>query len=277
MHRVSISPTAIHCREKPTANVELVLSSTLAAFQPLYWFFWFLSRTSSAPCAFSFCQHMPVMQACQHHPFSSLGCHVASSSTPPEQCEGAITQKQTRVMYDELKKQLEMRRMQMAAQGVMGGQQNSDSDPVEERLRNQIEEEKKSYKSTFGRLKGLKTEIEHLQHLLHKSKIKLQKDFQDWWTQEATKLQKDQRPESVEVKQSLNSTTRHSSSPDHAISTQERKLRDLPAPSARDLRALSSTALSPSSIPLTGDQQTDADIMAFIKARQSLLTKTGTS
>ncbi|XP_017546239.1 kinesin-like protein KIF6 isoform X1 [Pygocentrus nattereri] len=184
---------------------------------------------------------------------------------------------QARNRVNELKKQLEMRRMQMAAQGVMGVQQNSESDPVEERLRNQIEEEKKSYKSTFGRLKGLKTEIEHLQHLLHKSKIKLQKDFQDWWTQEATKLQKDQRPESVEVKQSLNSTTRHSSSPDHAISTRERKLRDLPAPSARDLRALSSTALSPSSIPLTGDQQTDADIMAFIKARQSLLTKTGTS
>ncbi|KAL6477444.1 hypothetical protein MHYP_G00132790 [Metynnis hypsauchen] len=184
---------------------------------------------------------------------------------------------QARNRVNELKKQLEVRRMQMAAQGVMGGQQNSESDPVEERLRNQIEEEKKSYKSTFGRLKGLKTEIEHLQHLLHKSKIKLQKDFQDWWTQEATKLQKDQRPESVEVKQSLDSTTRHSSSPDHAISIQERKLRDLPTPSARDLRALSSTALTPSSIPLTGDQQTDADIMAFIKARQSLLTRTGTS
>uniref|UniRef100_A0AAR2KGS5 Kinesin-like protein n=1 Tax=Pygocentrus nattereri TaxID=42514 RepID=A0AAR2KGS5_PYGNA len=128
---------------------------------------------------------------------------------------------------------------------VMGVQQNSESDPVEERLRNQIEEEKKSYKSTFGRLKGLKTEIEHLQHLLHKSKIKLQKDFQDWWTQEATKLQV--RSHIFKVRLSYST------------------------------KALSSTALSPSSIPLTGDQQTDADIMAFIKARQSLLTKTGTS
>lgn len=46
-----------------------------------------------------------------------------------------------------------------------------------------------SYKSTFERLKGLKAEIEHLQHLLQRSKIKLQKDFQDWWTQKAARLQ----------------------------------------------------------------------------------------
>lgn len=46
-----------------------------------------------------------------------------------------------------------------------------------------------SYKSTFERLKGLKTEIDHLQHLLQRSKIKLQKDFEDWWTQETARLQ----------------------------------------------------------------------------------------
>lgn len=46
-----------------------------------------------------------------------------------------------------------------------------------------------SYKSTFESLKGLKTEIEHLQHLLQKSKIKLQRDFQEWWDQQATRLQ----------------------------------------------------------------------------------------
>lgn len=45
------------------------------------------------------------------------------------------------------------------------------------------------YKRTFERLKGLKTEIDHLQHLHQRSKIKLQNDFQDWWTQEAARLQ----------------------------------------------------------------------------------------
>ncbi|XP_026857259.2 kinesin-like protein KIF6 isoform X4 [Electrophorus electricus] len=96
---------------------------------------------------------------------------------------------QARNRVNELKKQLQMRRMQMAAQGVMESQPNPQSDTVEETLRSQIEEEKKNYKSTFGRLKGLKTEIEHLQHLLQRSKIKLKRDFQDWWSQEATRLQ----------------------------------------------------------------------------------------
>lgn len=40
-------------------------------------------------------------------------------------------------------------------------------------------------------------------------------------------------------------------------------------------RALSTTKLSSSSIPLTGDQQADADILAFVRARQKLLNRTG--
>lgn len=40
-------------------------------------------------------------------------------------------------------------------------------------------------------------------------------------------------------------------------------------------RGLSTTKLSSSSIPLTGDQQADADILAFVRARQKLLNRTG--
>uniref|UniRef100_A0A8C8A2Y9 Kinesin family member 6 n=1 Tax=Oryzias sinensis TaxID=183150 RepID=A0A8C8A2Y9_9TELE len=43
-----------------------------------------------------------------------------------------------------------------------------------------------SYKSAIGRLKALSTEIEHLQLLLERVKVKIQKDFQKWWTQEAS-------------------------------------------------------------------------------------------
>lgn len=46
-----------------------------------------------------------------------------------------------------------------------------------------------SYKSAIGRLKALSTEIEHLQLLLERVKVKIQKDFQKWWTQEASSLQ----------------------------------------------------------------------------------------
>lgn len=46
-----------------------------------------------------------------------------------------------------------------------------------------------SYKNTIGGLKALKTEIEHLQLLLERVKVKIQKDFQKWWSQEASNLQ----------------------------------------------------------------------------------------
>lgn len=46
-----------------------------------------------------------------------------------------------------------------------------------------------SYKSIIGRLKAIRTEIEHLQLLLERAKVKLQKDFHKWWNQEASSLQ----------------------------------------------------------------------------------------
>nr|XP_006013020.2 PREDICTED: kinesin-like protein KIF6 [Latimeria chalumnae] len=91
---------------------------------------------------------------------------------------------------DQLKAQIEQRRLQRAASGVMGDSADlSKSDPIEEAFRGQIEEEKKSYKTTFNRLKALKTEIEHLQLLLEKAKVKLKKDFEGWWSEETAKLQ----------------------------------------------------------------------------------------
>uniref|UniRef100_A0A8C1WHC2 Kinesin-like protein n=1 Tax=Cyprinus carpio TaxID=7962 RepID=A0A8C1WHC2_CYPCA len=72
--------------------------------------------------------------------------------------------------------------------GVAGNLMPSESDSVEERILNQIEEEKKHYKIKSGCLKGLKTEIEHLQLLHEKLKVKLQKDFENWWTQEGARL-----------------------------------------------------------------------------------------
>ena len=43
-----------------------------------------------------------------------------------------------------------------------------------------------SYKEAFTDLRTMKTEIEHLQHLLEKSKVKLMKDFEIWWAQQST-------------------------------------------------------------------------------------------
>lgn len=41
----------------------------------------------------------------------------------------------------------------------------------------------------FTRLKALKVEIEHLQLLMDKAKVKLQREFEAWWAAEASSLQ----------------------------------------------------------------------------------------
>uniref|UniRef100_A0A674IUN3 Kinesin-like protein n=1 Tax=Terrapene triunguis TaxID=2587831 RepID=A0A674IUN3_9SAUR len=168
----------------------------------------------------------------------------------------------------------------------------NESDPVEERFRAQIEEEKKSYKTMFNRLKGLKIEIEHLQLLMEKAKVKLQKDFEVWWSEEASNLQvsacllqqypwlqhitKDtffahsSRFFSSELRSSER-RARRAISPGHCNNGETLSGQMEPINACRLLTPRSSS----SSIPLTGDSQTDADILAFIKARQNLLQKKG--
>uniref|UniRef100_A0A671UE48 Kinesin family member 6 n=1 Tax=Sparus aurata TaxID=8175 RepID=A0A671UE48_SPAAU len=163
---------------------------------------------------------------------------------------------------DELKKQLVMQRKQRAAHGVLGNPKEAkeEIDPVEENLCKHIEQEKKFYKTTIGRLKVLRTEIEHLQLLLERAKVKLQKDFQKWWSQEASSVQESE----------LKATARcHTGLPRGSMQSSP--------PGNPGFWALSTTKLSSSSIPLTGDQQADADILAFVRARQSLFSRIGTT
>ncbi|KGL89537.1 Kinesin-like KIF6, partial [Charadrius vociferus] len=97
---------------------------------------------------------------------------------------------EVRNKINHLKGEITQRHIQRAALAVSSPYEELNMlDPVEEKLRTQIEEEKKSYKAMFNRLKGLKVEIEHLQHLMAKVQIKLQKDFEVWWSEEAINLQ----------------------------------------------------------------------------------------
>ncbi|XP_061698900.1 kinesin-like protein KIF6 isoform X2 [Syngnathoides biaculeatus] len=215
---------------------------------------------------------------------------------------------------NEFKKQLEVRRRQRAAFGVIGNDDvGGEVDPVEENLREHIEQEKKIYKSTACHLKVLRTEIEHLQLLLERAKVKLHKDFQRWWNEETSNVQdsKDETRsqtrslcgtlppsspgtpgfESMQAISGLNATVRpHPADGDCSSSSRQdfrtllpklawaNTLREDQRPdltSSSEWRTLSKSTLSPSSIPLTGDQQADADILAFIRARQNLLNRTG--
>ncbi|XP_054894080.1 kinesin-like protein KIF6 isoform X2 [Poeciliopsis prolifica] len=225
--------------------------------------------------------------------------------------------KEARNRITELKKQLETRRRQRAAHAVTGNDtQDEENDPLEESLRKQIKQEKVTYNSTLGRLKPLKTEIEHLQLLMDRVKVKIQKDFQKWWSQEALNLQESEseaeagytsasQSETLQPSlpgtpgfctPALSSTMKESPSKedthlDNSVSSALglsclAHIDKLPAPvwsawnrsqeeSQNSWRDLSTTTLTSSSIPLTGDHEVDSDIMAFVLARKNFLSRIG--
>ncbi|XP_075409911.1 kinesin-like protein KIF6 [Tenrec ecaudatus] len=193
-----------------------------------------------------------------------------------------------------LKEEITQRHMQQVALGISENMAvPSTPDPREEKLRAQLEEEKRRYKTMFTHLKALKVEIEHLQLLMDKAKVKLQKEFEAWWAEEATNLQTNsptanshdhtksppQTPESQHDQpwtlsnKSDGNTRKILPSPlcPALLSRERRGPSPSPSPSASLEDRVSERPTS--SIPLTGDSQTDSDILAFIKARQNLLQK----
>ncbi|NXM96342.1 KIF6 protein, partial [Sylvia borin] len=192
---------------------------------------------------------------------------------------------EVRNKINHLKGKIIQRQIQRAALAVSNPSEELTFDPVEENLRMQVEEEKKSYKAVYGRFKGLKVEIEHLQLLMEKVKLKLQKDFEVWWSEEAKKFQQE-KPEMVtspntatvypQFIRSSQHLSRNSSS-----DTSRGSLYEDPAVKNNSITFGNPTLetrtppSSSTSIPLTGDSQADADILAFIKARQNILQKKG--
>ncbi|XP_037988311.1 kinesin-like protein KIF6 isoform X3 [Motacilla alba alba] len=193
---------------------------------------------------------------------------------------------EVRNKINHLKGKIIQRQIQRAALAVSNPSEELMFDPVEENLRMQIEEEKKSYKAVYSRFKGLKVEIEHLQLLMEKVKMKLQKDFEVWWSEEAKKLQQE-KPQMVASPNTVNpvypqfirssqhlspisfsDTSRDSPNEDPAV---KKNSVTFGSPTLKTRTPPSSST----SIPLTGDSQADADILAFIKARQNILQKKG--
>ncbi|XP_065488052.1 kinesin-like protein KIF6 [Caloenas nicobarica] len=192
---------------------------------------------------------------------------------------------EVRSKINHLKGEITQRHIQRAVLAVSSPSEELNTlDPVEEQLRTQIEEEKKSYKIMFNRLKGLKVEIEHLQLLMEKAKMKLQKDFEVWWSEEAQNLQ--EKPEMVSssnimtVYPQLRKPSQHLSINSFSETTRVSPSED-PAgknnsiTSSNPISKTRTPASSSTSIPLTGDSQADADILAFMKARQNILQKKG--
>ncbi|XP_009583199.1 PREDICTED: kinesin-like protein KIF6 [Fulmarus glacialis] len=194
---------------------------------------------------------------------------------------------EVRNKINHLKGEITQRHIQRAALAVSCPSEETNMlDPVEEKLRTQIEEEKKSYKTMFNRLKGLKVEIEHLQLLMEKVKMKLQKDFEVWWSEEVRNLQQEKPemvsspntttvyPQFIKSSQHLSTNRNINSSANNEQTSAELEKQELANPAIYWKNPKPETPPSSStSIPLTGDSQADADILAFIKARQNILQK----
>ncbi|XP_073248269.1 kinesin-like protein KIF6 [Porites lutea] len=239
----------------------------------------------------------------------------------------------SRQKINSIKTQIEQHRVRRSMQGFVNGTEGiEDIDPVEQKLRQAIEEEKTKYKESFTQLKSLKTEIEHLQHLLEKAKVKMQKDFEIWWAEQAAFNQPPDevraawktppispvRPPSAQRRRdpdpggvsnnrgddssyntrpgkfvsklraeahlaSLGTTSvsrpPHVSSSDSSLSNRSGPITTAGIDQGTSWRSKSGSAgdmtSGSGSVKLTGDSRADADILAFIKARQNLLQQRG--
>ncbi|XP_052047811.1 kinesin-like protein KIF6 [Apodemus sylvaticus] len=201
---------------------------------------------------------------------------------------------EARSKIGQLKDAINQRHLQQVALGISENTAPpSTPDPQEEKLRAQLEEEKGRYKTTFMRLKALKVETEHLQLLMDKAKVKLQKEFEAWWAEEATSLQinspaanlqdavkpfpHQDQTQLLSKKSSRDLQVENGAGGLDVCDRNARRILPSPCPSQHSQEPSGSRILVQdrplSSIPLTGDSQTDSDILAFIKARQSILQK----
>ncbi|NWU93888.1 KIF6 protein, partial [Upupa epops] len=185
-----------------------------------------------------------------------------------------------------LKRELTQRRTQRAALALCNPSEDLNTfDPVEEKLQTQIEELKTSYKTVFNCLKELKVEVEHLQLLTEKGEMKLQKDFQVWWSEEAINLQQEKpqmvsSPNATSTSPQLTKLSRHPSASSFSKTTEVVPMEDTAGKtdsisSSQATLQIRTVQGSSSSVSLIGDRQVDADILAFIKARENILQRKG--
>ncbi|KAL8592600.1 hypothetical protein ACOMHN_026530 [Nucella lapillus] len=201
---------------------------------------------------------------------------------------------------------------------LQGGYSEDQIEQMEQVLREEMENEKKNYKTAFVDLRSMKTEIEHLQHLLEKSKVKMMKDFEIWWAQQSAQGQASNPKGGVRSAWNTPPITPPSRGGDSVSSSlangggghrryshdglgggdtdTQYSLSQRPPSGERQGQGgramaanLGSVHRTPregtfttnsqgntgsaEEVPLTGDPQADADIMAFVRARQKLMAQ----
>ena len=119
--------------------------------------------------------------------------------------------------------------------------EDSEISSEEMEYRKSIESEKETYKEGFDKLRQLKATIEHMQKLLEKGKKTMQADFDVWYREMCAEPQ--------------------------VISKVATHIPVRGCDAARDSMPL------PAGVQLTGNKETDDDIIAFYKAKEALLAR----
>ncbi|CAF1404841.1 unnamed protein product [Adineta steineri] len=127
-------------------------------------------------------------------------------------------------------------------------------------LRSKMEREQTEYRECFNRLKNMKQEIEHIQHVIEKDRLQMLKDFDDWWEQQSE--QAEQQRELLDMKPLKSNSD---------VSRQSTASFQMERPSISNS---ANKTLPQFNLPLTGDKKTDDDILAFANARQRILSQT---
>jgi len=124
-----------------------------------------------------------------------------------------------------------------------------------------IEAEKVVYKSNFSALRGLKSDIENVQKLIEKGRRRVQQDFDVWYgamtSSDASKVGEAAPADGYEGGRQMSADV-----PGEKVTERSERLSSVP------LRM-------PSGTKLTGNTETDNDIIAFYRAKELLLARTG--
>lgn len=154
--------------------------------------------------------------------------------------------------------------------------------PKEIEYQQVIEKNKKEYQEAFHRLRELRSEIEHIKHLVEKGRTTLQKDFDTWYECMCNKHDApgnimDSNDISRKNDDCLDSQTIYTSSFDNRKITASESSGDHCIPVEKNhVRMRKEETLKfqlPQGARLTGNKETDEDIIAFYKAKEALCAR----
>jgi len=205
---------------------------------------------------------------------------------------------EARARVQELKAFMEQLRVERALTGMLdkGGDNPQEADPDEERTKAQIDKEKSRYKQNFDKLRELKKEIDHLKMMVEMSSKngispsacierishyvllssfrsfsfhvfvflwflplllgeRLQKDFEQWYSSML-------KQKAAMVRSEGDGGQKKAGTKKEAVELSK---------TAVNVGGDKQGSSSGRGVPLTGDKDADAEIMAFYKARESLM------